>query len=114
MRYYGIVLHHSVCSSINGKGYDFYIAKNGTIIPSSEQTDPLYLHICLEGDFSSPEETAFTPEQKEQLFLLQKLIVRLARSFHFQPDELFPHSISCPGPHFPWVSLVISPEDRYH
>ncbi|WP_284640313.1 hypothetical protein [Paenibacillus silviterrae] len=113
MQYYGIIIHHSACYSINGKGYDFFIAKNGTIIPSSDQTDPLYIHICLEGDFSKAH-SEFTSEEKEQLFLLNKLVVRLAETFQFKPNELFPHTISCPGTFFPWGQLVISSEDRYH
>jgi hypothetical protein len=114
VHYSGIVLHQSACSSINGKGYDFYIAKNGTIIPSSVQTDPAYIHICLEGDFSVPMAEPLSLEQKEQLFLLNKLILRLSQTFQFKPSELRPHSISCPGAYFPWSQLVISPEDRYH
>lgn len=113
MQYYGIVIHHSACSSINGKGYDYFIAKNGDIIPSSEQTDPLYIHLCLEGDFSGPRAVR-TPAEKEQLFLMNKLILRLAKTYGFQPDDIFPHSITCPGGDFPWAQLVISPEDRYH
>ncbi|XOK63849.1 N-acetylmuramoyl-L-alanine amidase [Paenibacillus elgii] len=113
MQYYGIVIHHSACSSINGKGYDYFIAKNGDIIPSSEQTDPLYIHLCLEGDFSGPHAVR-TPAEKEQLFLMNKLILRLSKTYGFQPDDIFPHSITCPGGEFPWSQLVISPEDRYH
>lgn len=113
MQFYGIVIHHSVCPAINGKGYDYFIAKNGAIIPSSEQTDPLYIHVCLEGDFSH-SRTPFTPEEKEQLFVLNKLILRLSDTYRFQPEDIFPHTISCPGPIFPWSQLVISPEDRYH
>ncbi len=113
MQYYGIVIHHSACSSINGKGYDYFIAKNGDIIPSFEQTDPLYIHLCLEGDFSGPS-AARTTAEKEQLFLMNKLILRLAKTYGFQPDDIFPHSITCPGGSFPWTQLVISPEDRYH
>lgn len=113
MQFYGIVIHHSACSAINGKGYDFFIGKNGIILPSSEQTDPLYIHICLEGDFSGkrPELTA---SEKEQLFLLNKLVLGLSEKYSFEPGDIFPHSISCPGAFFPWSQLVISPEDRYH
>ncbi|CAG7611943.1 hypothetical protein PAESOLCIP111_01458 [Paenibacillus solanacearum] len=113
MPYYGVVVHHSACYAINGKGYDFFIAKSGAIIPSSEQTDPLYIHICLEGDFSQPRNE-WTPMQKEQMFILNKLVLRLAHLNDFQPQDIFPHSNSCPGPIFPWSQLVISPEDRYH
>jgi len=113
VQYYGVVIHHSVCPSINGKGFDFYITRNGSIIPSPDQTDPLYVHICLEGDFSEPRHH-YTPEEKEQFFLLHKLILRLAGTFRFQTDDIYPHTISCPGFFFPWSQLVISPEDRYH
>ncbi|WP_426453502.1 hypothetical protein ACP26L_14530 [Paenibacillus sp. S-38] len=113
MQFYGIVIHRSVCPSINGRGYDFFITKQGAIIPSSEQTDPLYIHICLEGEFSS-SGSALSAEEKEQLFLLNKLVLRLSELYHFQPDDIFPHTISCPGAIFPWSQLVISPEDRYH
>ncbi|ALS22728.1 MULTISPECIES: N-acetylmuramoyl-L-alanine amidase [Paenibacillus] len=113
MQFYGIIVHHSVCPAINGKGYDFFIAKSGAIIPSSEQTDPLYIHICLEGDFSVlPIE--YNTEEKEQLFLLNKLIQKLSDSYKFHPADIFPHTNSCPGRFFPWSQLVISPEDRYH
>jgi len=113
VQYYGIIIHHSVCPSINGKGYDFFISRDGTIIPASEQTDPLYIHICVEGDFSEPRYS-YTVKEKEQLFILNKLIIRLAEAWRFQPDDIFPHSISCPGAFFPWSQLVISPDDRYH
>lgn len=112
MQYNGIVIHHSACSSINGKGYDFFITNGGDILPSSEQTDPQYIHICLEGDFS--KYSSLTSEKKEQLFLLTKMILYLSKTFHFEHDDIFPHTISCPGTHFPWSQLVILPEDRYH
>ncbi|MDF2714248.1 MAG: hypothetical protein K0R28_1173, partial [Paenibacillus sp.] len=35
MRPTGITIHQSVCTSINGKGYDFYITRSGAIIPAS-------------------------------------------------------------------------------
>ncbi|MDF2964574.1 MAG: hypothetical protein K0S39_6309 [Paenibacillus sp.] len=113
MQFFGIVIHHSKCPSINGKGYDFFITRNGSIIPSSEQTDPLYIHICLEGDFSEIRHI-YSVEEKEQFFLLNKLVLRLAETFRFQTDDIFPHTISCPGAFFPWSQLVISAEDRYH
>ncbi|MFE5317127.1 N-acetylmuramoyl-L-alanine amidase [Paenibacillus sp. NPDC056579] len=113
MQYYGIIIHHSACSSINGKGYDYFITRDGSIIPSSDKTDPLYIHICVEGNFSAPR-THLTPAEQEQFFVLNKLIIRLAEVYRFEPDDLFPHDISCPGPLFPWSQLVISPEDRYH
>ncbi|MGG2200557.1 N-acetylmuramoyl-L-alanine amidase [Paenibacillus validus] len=113
MVYYGIIIHHSACPAINGKGYDLFIARNGVIIPSSVQTDPLYIHICLEGDYTEPRSIR-TPEEKEQWFVLNKLVLRLSETYGFGPKDLFPHSVSCPGAAFPWSQLVISPEDRYH
>lgn len=113
MQYYGIVVHHSACPSINGKGFDFFIGKDGTIVPASEQTDPLYIHICLEGDFSRSSQ-AYSAEEKEQLFVLSKLIIRLSATFRFEQDDIFPHTMTCPGSSFPWSELVISPDDRYH
>ncbi|MBP1155216.1 MULTISPECIES: hypothetical protein [unclassified Paenibacillus] len=113
MQFYGIVIHHSVCPTINGKGYDFFIARNGVIIPSSEQTDPLYLHICIEGDYSV-HRASYSKEEKEQLFLLNKLILKLSDMYKFHPSDIFPHTILCPGRFFPWSQLVILPEDRYH
>lgn len=113
MGYYGIVIHHSVCSSINGKGYDFFITKQGSIISSSDQTDPLYLHLCLEGDFSRPLED-YDPAEREQLFILGKLVLKLSQMFEIEQEDVFPHTHTCPGSLFPWSQLVISPDDRYH
>ncbi len=113
MRIKGIILHHSVCSSINGKGYDFLITKEGMIIPANEETDPNFIHICLEGDFGR-RQRPFTSEQKEQLFLLHKLTVRMSDLLGLAGDQLYPHNLSCPGAYFPWSELVISPKDGYH
>lgn len=113
MQVVGIIVHHSACPSINGKGYDFYVTASGTIIPSPYRIDPSFIHICLEGDFSGPH-TAELPETKEQLFLFLKLAIRLAEAFGFEPGDLFSHANECPGPHFPWSQLVISGKDRYH
>ncbi|MDF2924348.1 MAG: hypothetical protein K0R57_3262 [Paenibacillaceae bacterium] len=113
MKVVGIVVHHSVCSAINGKGYDFLILKNGSIIPAAQPTDPNFIHICLEGDFSDSAQ-AESAETKEQLFLFQKLILRLSRLHNFSGEEIFPHSRECPGKYFPWSRLVISGNDGYH
>ncbi|MCZ8520581.1 MULTISPECIES: N-acetylmuramoyl-L-alanine amidase [Paenibacillus] len=113
MQFHGIVIHHSVCPAINGRGYDYFITKQGSILPASEQTDPLYIHICLEGDFSA-RRTELSPEETEQFFVLGKLVLRLSSAHQFQPDDIFPHTVSCPGAFFPWSQLVISPKDRYH
>ncbi|GAA3405298.1 N-acetylmuramoyl-L-alanine amidase [Paenibacillus hodogayensis] len=109
----GITIHQSVCSSINGKGYDFYITRHGEIIPSSETTDPQTIHICVEGDFSRPDETV-SGLMQEQFFILQKLVLRLADKFGFDPGDVISHHDECPGKHFPWAELVISPKDGYH
>ena len=72
----GIVIHHSACTSINGKGYDFFVTKSGVVIPSPVPTDAGgYIHICLEGDFSVPGIAA--REREEQFFVAVKLIGRL-------------------------------------
>jgi hypothetical protein len=112
MQYFGIVVHHSVCPSINGKGYDFFITRKGIVIPAMLQTDPNYIHICLEGDFSRSSDP--DAGQQEQLFLLNKLRLRLSQTFGFGQDELFPHTRDCPGEGFPWSKLVISLKDGYH
>jgi hypothetical protein len=108
----GIIVHHSVCPSINGKGYDYFIKEDGLIVPAAERTDPDYIHICLEGDFSTAQPASGT--RKEQLFLLQKLAGRLSEIYGFRPDELHAHSVTCPSEAFPWAELVISEQDRYH
>ncbi|RAV18568.1 N-acetylmuramoyl-L-alanine amidase [Paenibacillus contaminans] len=109
----GIIIHDSACSSINGKGYDFYIAKNGSIVPASSRTDKAYIHICLEGDFAR-SFSGSVPEVKEQIFLLSKLILRVSRLYDFSYERIFPHSRHCPGKYFPWAELVIWDNDRYH
>jgi hypothetical protein len=113
MKVVGVIVHHSVCPAINGKGYDFLIQKNGTIIPAAYPTDPSFIHICLEGDYSDPGELLLS-ESKEQLFLFLKLTLRLAQTLHFKPSDIFPHDNECPGKAFPWSQLVISGKDGYH
>ncbi|MNC57471.1 hypothetical protein D3C75_1071360 [compost metagenome] len=89
------------------------IMKNGSIIPASVPTDPNYIHICLEGDFSQPN-AAWTPEAAEQMFLLVKLSLRLSGLLHFTMKDIYSHSDECPGAFFPWSMLVISGKDGYH
>lgn len=113
MKVVGVIVHHTPCPAINGKGYDFLIQKNGTIIPAAYPTDPSFIHICLEGDFSEPVEL-LKPETKEQLFLFQKLTIRLSQTAEFNPADIFPHDSECPGNAFPWSQLVISVKDGYH
>lgn len=109
----GIIVHHSACSAINGKGYDYLILKNGSIISASQPTDPNYIHICLEGDFSQPS-AAWSQEAVEQMFLLVKLSLRLSGLLRFTMKDIFSHSAECPGAFFPWSMLVISEKDGYH
>ncbi len=113
MPYMGVIVHHSTCPSINGKGFDFYIDRTSNIIPAYEPMESEFIHICLEGDFSNPLE-ATSVEAKEQCFVVNKLIMRLAIRFQFPPHHVFPHANDCPGKYFPWTELVISLEDRYH
>ncbi|WP_144933353.1 N-acetylmuramoyl-L-alanine amidase [Paenibacillus sp. 32O-W] len=112
--YSGIIIHHSACSSINGKGYDFLVTSEGDIIPSFTPTDPHYIHLCLEGDFSHIESSGQTPQVQEQLFVIQRLILRLYEQFEFSSRQLYGHHLHCPGTYFPWDSLVISLQDGYH
>jgi hypothetical protein len=114
MKVIGIVIHQSACSAINGKGYDFFITKTGGIIPASEPVDPDgRLHVCLEGDFSSPEGIG-SREAEEQFFVAAKLIGQLSAAFDFSPAALTPHRDGCPGAWFPWGKLVLSISDGYH
>ncbi|WP_166239275.1 N-acetylmuramoyl-L-alanine amidase [Paenibacillus turpanensis] len=107
MRYHGVVVHHSACPNINGKGYDYYVTKDGGIIPGSVETDPDFIHICIEGDF---QEAALPLDDalRNQLFVACKLIVRLSQTYGFSAQELYPHALECPGRYFPWSELVIS------
>ncbi|MFC0214904.1 hypothetical protein ACFFK0_21070 [Paenibacillus chartarius] len=109
----GVILHHSVCPSINGKGYDYFITRSGGIIPGSEPTSPEYIHICIEGDFHAPPH-AMSQQLQEQLFVAQKLLLILAARHGFAANALLPHNEDCPGGHFPWTELVISAQDGYH
>jgi hypothetical protein len=113
LQFIGVVLHHSACPSINGKGFDFYITKDAAILPGTEPTAPDRLHVCVEGDFNAVG-TYLTGERREQLFVLQKLLLRLAELYGFDPTELVPHDPDCPGKRFPWEELVISLRDGYH
>lgn len=113
MQYRGVVLHHSACSSINGKGYDFYITRDAEIIPAHEPTDSVFIHVCLEGDFSEPIDE--TDERLiEQFFICQKLLVRLEQTLDLKPFQMNPHDEACPGKYFPWSKLVVSIKDGYH
>jgi hypothetical protein len=110
--YKGIIMHHSACPSINGKGYDYMIMKDGTIVTSPEPFNPDWLHLCLEGDFDS--HAYLDADHREQFFILQKLLLRLYRLYRLTPDDIVRHKTDCPGNLFPWSELVISPADGYH
>jgi len=112
MRYAGIILHHSACPSINGKGFDFFVTKHALVVPSPHRTDPDFIHICLEGDFSRGSPSM--PELEKQLFVLNQLRLRLQGMYQFHENDIFPHNEDCPGDAFPWAKLVISPNERYH
>jgi len=112
MQILGFIIHHSVCPSINGKGFDFFICSDATIIPATIPMDEEYIHICFEGDYSKIVDLA--PANQEQLFVAQKLLVTLALLYQIDPTQLFAHTESCPGSIFPWNELVISEQDRYH
>jgi len=109
----GFVIHHSRCTSINGKGYDFFVAKSGIVIPGAEPTEPGRVHICLEGDFDK-SGGAFDLETEEQLFVAARLIARLSEALGVPAEALYPHSEKCPGARFPWPKLVLSISDGYH
>lgn len=114
MKITGIIVHQSACASINGKGYDFYITKTGTIIPASEPTDQAgFLHVCIEGDFATSDGLG-TVEGEEQFFVAAKLIAELASTFGLGASDLRPHRDGCPGARFPWGKLVLSISDGYH
>lgn len=112
MQINGLIIHDSACSSINGKGYDYRIMPDGMIVPSSEKCDPNWIHLCVEGNFSSP--LSASKAHHEQFFVMQKLLLRLLRMHRLSPDLIVRHSSTCPGEYFPWPELVISPADGYH
>lgn len=109
-----IVVHHSACSAINGKGYDFYITRRGAIVPASEPTeDGGRLHVCLEGNFDQGKD-ALDIAAEEQLFIAARLMDKLGKMSGHTIVPILPHNEVCPGPAFPWDKLVISLSDRYH
>lgn len=116
MSYKGFIVHHSHCSSINGKGFDFWIEPTGRIYAAPLLTDPEYIHICLEGNFTNHggEGSDSAKETQDQLFAAGKLILELAVRYQISPLIVEPHNISCPGAFFPWKELVIYPADGYH
>ncbi|QWU14676.1 N-acetylmuramoyl-L-alanine amidase [Paenibacillus sophorae] len=114
MSYQGFIIHTSVCPSINGKGFDFWIDASGTTYAAPLLTDPEYIHLCLEGDFGKPLAASSPAETKEQIFAACRLILDLAALYKISPVIVKPHNDSCPGPYFPWNELVLYPGDGYH
>ncbi|NDI34313.1 N-acetylmuramoyl-L-alanine amidase [Chengkuizengella sediminis] len=112
MVYLGIVIHHSICPSINGKGYDYYITKDLNIIPAPDAFDTEFIHICIEGNFTEVKEMPIV--MKEQLFIIKKLILRLSALHGFSTHDVYGHTLECPGGDFPWYDLVISSDNVYH
>jgi len=113
MKVTAFVIHQSRCSAINGKGYDFFVAKSGYVIPGAETTEPGRVHICLEGDYES-SDGSLDPDTEEQFFVAARLIARLSEAFGVPPEALYPHRDGCPGARFPWGKLVLSISDGYH
>ncbi|CAH0118702.1 MULTISPECIES: N-acetylmuramoyl-L-alanine amidase [unclassified Paenibacillus] len=113
MQYEGFVIHHSACPSINGKGYDFMILRSGDVVPAPALTDPHYIHLCIEGDFSRFPPVLY-PSELEQLFIARKLIARLSEVYRIPLGNTYSHDGQCPGLYFPWNELVISGSDGYH
>lgn len=114
MRYHGFVIHDSRCPNLNGKGFDYRITRDGHIIPSPEMYGIRFIHICVDGDFSVPPSECPDRSREEQSFILQKLILHLSRLYAIPSGHVYLHHENCPGKHFPWSKLVISPQDRYH
>lgn len=113
MKVTGIVIHHSACPSINGRGYDFFVTKSGVVVPSFAPTEPGRIHLCVEGDYAG-SRGAEIPDAEEQWFVAAKWIDGLCRTHGLAASDLVPHSPSCPGSRFPWSKLVISIPDGYH
>ncbi|MDB5084435.1 MAG: hypothetical protein JWN30_1321 [Bacilli bacterium] len=101
----GIVLHDSDCEEIRTAGYDFYVCRDGTVIPSHQFTADDYLHIVIEGHFGAPRTDLGVLH--EQMFVLVKLIIKLAKAFDMVPHEIISHGDECPGPEFPWHELTV-------
>jgi hypothetical protein len=113
MPYEGFMIHHSACTLINRKDYDFWIKRDASVVASSTLTDNEYIHICLEGHFNMAYEL-MSASAKHQLFTVSKLIMELSSLYEISPLYLQPHTQVCPGSHFPWNELVIYPADMYH
>ncbi|MCL6602435.1 MAG: N-acetylmuramoyl-L-alanine amidase [Paenibacillus sp.] len=114
MQYKGFILHHSHCTSINGKGFDFWVDPEGRIFAAPLLTDPDYIHICLEGNFTFSTVKGLDTNRENQLFTAGKLILELSARYQISPLIIEPHNDSCPGAFFPWNDLVIYPSDGYH
>lgn len=101
----GVVLHDSACPARTRAGFDFYVCKDGTVVTSQDFLDDEHIHVCVEGDFSVPVTN--TGLVREQMFVLVKLVLRLASAFKFDPERLIAHGDQCPGEEFPWHELKI-------
>lgn len=101
----GVVLHDTACSEINGAGYDFYVCQDGTVRTSNTFRNDDHIHICVEGDFS--QQIVNLGLVREQMFVLVKLMLRLASAFQFDPEKLMAHGDDCPGEQFPWYELKV-------
>lgn len=101
----GIVLHDSACPEMKTAGCDFFVCKDGTVIPSNDFLDDDHIHVCIEGDFSKPVSNPGLV--REQLFVLVKLVLKLSSAFEFDPQQLIAHGDTCPGEEFPWYDLKI-------
>ncbi|WNS44448.1 N-acetylmuramoyl-L-alanine amidase [Paenibacillus sp. MMS20-IR301] len=114
MDYKGFILHHSRCTSINGKGFDFWVGLDGAVYAAPLLTDPEHIHICFEGNYGEAEAVPQLTESQQQLFAAGKLILELAERYQITPLLIEPHSKTCPGAFFPWNDLVIYPSGGYH
>ncbi|ASS75073.1 hypothetical protein CIG75_08830 [Tumebacillus algifaecis] len=75
------------------------------MVTSQDFLDDDHVHVCVEGDFSAPLENSELV--REQIFVLVKLVIRLASAFKFDPEKMMAHGDLCPGVEFPWHELKI-------
>ncbi|WP_223879742.1 N-acetylmuramoyl-L-alanine amidase [Paenibacillus spiritus] len=105
MSYQGFVIHHSACPSINGKGFDFWVARDGGIHAAPLLTDPESIHICLEGDFGPGGSAGRDGAPPEQMFAAGKLILELSGRYRIPSGAVRSHDGVCPGSFFRGASL---------
>lgn len=113
MSWVGITIHHSLCDTVRANGYDFYVTREGMIVPSAEAADTTRIHICVEGDFSRQEERE-AGIRESQFYVVRRLVGQLCETFGLEPADVLAHAEHCPGDAFPWAELVIYPKDGYH